>query len=331
MRFQAEPFKIEFRRTDHSQQTRVTITHRAWRHAYRDLVALDWYEQRHRLARVIASRAKVAVPLVETILDACYDHWYRASRASYQAHLLAQLPDQEPLQCLLEPLLPIGSTTILVGDGGVGKSACALFLTQVWLSGSQTPVRAYRPSEPISWHYYDWERISPSVFQWRCRVLTESYRSASGLSGGYCLEERGIFYQVDTSLFDFAEQFYEMIDTHRPQLVVVDSLSAAVSASLNDEKIARDVMNLFAEIGRLGCAVLVIAHVAKEEARSKARVGPFGSRMYYNLARQVLELTADDEHPKQYLLHMTKNNYGALRKEPFRYTLDWDSRWARFL
>lgn len=330
MRFRAGAFRIEFRRTDQAA-LRLTVMHDHWRFAYRDLAVLDYHEQRYRIARTIAARARCKVDYADTVIAMCYDEWYRASRESAQSYLLAGLETQPPQESLLEPLLPVGATTILVGDGGVGKSACALMLAQAWLAQVQTPLRARALGEHPSWHYFDWERISPSVFQYRCRMLARAFRALTSSATMYTLEQRGVFHQVDSNLLDFAEQFYLHVHTARPSLVIVDSLSAAVGGSLNDEKIARDVMNFFASIAQLGCAVLVIAHVAKEEARTKAKVGPFGSRMYYNLARQVLELSTDEQSPHIHCLHVTKNNYGQPIEKPFRYHLDWSAERVSFL
>lgn len=326
MRFRVENLAIEFRRSEHPNQTRVTVYCKKWKHPYRDIVALDWYDQRHRLARVIATRARLNIQVVETAIDACYDHWHHANRSGYRTVLLNGLPDAAPVECLIDPLLPIGATTILAGDGGVGKSACAVLLAQAWYAQIQAPLRASPLTELPLWHYYDWERINPSVFQWRCRQIQNGYHAHSpAKTNRPLLTEYGMFFQVEMNLFEFADRLYELIDSHRPRFIVIDSLSAAVPGSLNDEKVARDVMNLFAELGSLGCAVLAIAHVAKEEARTKARVGPFGSRMYYNLARQVLELTRKENAPHRYELHLTKNNYGALRADPIEFTLDWST------
>lgn len=323
MQFNAPPFMIEFRRTD-QPHIRLMVRHKSWRHPYRDLVLLDYHEHRYRLARMLAGRTNMAVDFVDDLISYCYDLWYRESRQSYTATVLASLETQSPLEYLLDPLLPIGATTILVGDGGVGKSACALVLAQAWLAQVQKPFSAAPLGEFVNWHYYDWERISVSVFQQRCRLITRAFERRYNQQFVYSLEQKGILSQIDSNLLDFAETLYTQIDAHKPKLVIIDSLSAAVGGSLNDEKVARDVMNLLNSIAQLGCAVLAIAHVAKEEARTKTRVGPFGSRMYYNLARQVLELVAEEDS-NYHSIYVTKNNYGSPVPTPFRYHLNWQA------
>lgn len=326
-------WRISLRRTDSPSMVRIVVRASGQRLPFVDVVALDQYDARFKTARTLAARFKQKVEHALAVIDEVYEEWRQAVNMGYTARLLANSSaETAPAAFLIDPLLPMEAVTILVGDGGVGKSACALALASAWLYQQTSPLTARPLPERPVWHYYDWEGILDSVFDWRCRTIENGYRRAMIVPESHplMLSQRGVFYQVKVSLFEFVENLYSFVQTDSPQLVVIDSLSAAVSGSLNDEKIARDVMQMLTELARIGCAVLVIAHVAKEEARTKNKVGPFGSRMYYNMARQVLELTPAENAPNQYEIAITKNNYGPRYDQPVRYTLDWSRPFVRF-
>jgi hypothetical protein len=81
----------------------------------------------------------------------------------------------------------------------------------------------------------------------------------------------------------------------------------------------------------MGMTVVIISHIAKEDVRARAKIGPYGSRMFYNLARQIVQLQPRQlqKHPRlDRIIEATivKNNYGAMDTEPVYYHLFYPSR-----
>lgn len=311
--------------TEHPNQLHVGLAAEQTERVLYDMVGFDYLGERQRLARQLArlARARSSVE-AEMFIETVYAHWLQMRRASYTAYSLNDDADRgAPARFLLYPFFPIGAVTILAGDGGVGKSALSLLLIARWLHGSvETVIATQDSSVPKHWLYFDWELTDPAIFRYRCYRM-----SAASDSLLEPIVESGRFYHVHQNLFDFAETLFEEAQRHPSGLIVLDSLSTAVQGSLNDERIAREVMLLLSELARLGCAVLVIAHVAKEDARTKTKVGPFGSRMYYNLARQVVEVEASGS---EYRFAITKNNYAPRSDSLVVCNLDWSEPTARF-
>lgn len=319
------PYRMQVRVTENPNQLHVGLAVESNDRILYDVVGFEYLNERQRLARQLARLARSrSVAEAEEFVEAVYAMWRQMRRESYTAYPLGGTTDRgSPARFLLYPFFPIGAVTILAGDGGVGKSALSLLLTARWLHDSVDGVIAINDrSVPKHWLYFDWELTDPEIFRHRCYRMSEA--SDPMLEP---IVDSGRFYHVHQNLFEFAETLFEEAQRYPSGLIVLDSLSAAVQGSLNDERIAREVMLLLSELARSGCAVLVIAHVAKEDARAKAKVGPFGSRMYYNLARQVIEIEASGD---EYQFTITKNNYAPRSDSLIACSLDWTKPSARF-
>jgi hypothetical protein len=124
-------------------------------------------------------------------------------------------------------------------------------------------------------------------------------KGAGGVAGKNMRYERmsgSLPAQIDTVTRWMSEEEYV--------LGIVDSLSWAAGGSLNDDDVAT---TFFTAIRQLPCALLLIAHVRKNNENGK----PFGSAFWWNGARNVYELRLDQEpgsRSSMIAMHHVKGN-----------------------
>jgi hypothetical protein len=213
----------------------------------------------------------------------------------------------EPGRWLVDGIIPLGETTILFGDGGSGKSLCALGLGVCGLLGVRFGSWPVGPLRKIL--YLDWEssRVDHENRLW-------------GLTGplGRVLPEEGILYRPMTrSAAEEASELRALVAQHQVDLVICDSLGPACGPEPETAGAATAALTALRS-----CAPatrLVVAHVSKAEAdRQQGHSRPFGSVYVYNLARSVIEARRGDTTEEQEFtltLTHTKNNLGPKRPQ----------------
>ena len=145
--------------------------------------------------------------------------------------------------------------------------------------------------------------------------LEEITRRAYQVARGLDLDAppEGIFYhQVDVLGSERAqEEILNMIERHRIDLCLVDSLSAG--SATKDLKEQVDTVALMKALMAWGVPVLAIDHTTKRESRGNmANASVYGSVFKYNCARSVIKLTRADGGGLG-LVH-DKSNFGPLQE-----------------
>ncbi|HEV7428697.1 MAG TPA: AAA family ATPase [Thermoanaerobaculia bacterium] len=195
-----------------------------------------------------------------------------------------QRPEPAPLDFVWEGLIPDGFVTAIIGDGGTGKSFTALELGSRIVLGEPFLGRAVKQGDVL---VIDAE-LDDVAF------MRRAYQIARGL--GLTKPPKGLHYvRLDDSLAAQGERDFcrTLIQTIRPRLVILDSLSIACSRlDLNGSEDVIDVMRAIGEWG----TVLVLDHLSKAAAAAPvgANVRAYGNVFKYNLARSVLQLQSCD-------------------------------------
>lgn len=292
---------------------------------YRDRLVLDSFEARYRFAQRIERFFRLARGSLAPVVEALYDEFVSRAADALHCYPLHEAPAAAPVAFLLGDWLPENHISILAADGGVGKSLLAILVCLMHASNGPTPF-----GESVSngtWIYLDWEGQGVRLFRHRLERFARALHAATGRESYLKAGLNGEYWQLDQPLMDLLRELTRQLQETPPSLVVLDSLSVALDGSLNDEQHARDCMRVLMDWCRMGHTLLAIAHVAKEDVRQRYRVGPYGSRMFYNLARQVWQLERvglKSEAPYRgvWQLSMLKNNFGG-SVVPVYYTLEW--------
>lgn len=216
-----------------------------------------------------------------------------------------------PLPWLVDDLIPEGYLSLLVGDGGTGKSLLALHLCLCIAAGREFLGKEVQQGQVL---YLDYELD-------RRMLLRRAFKVAAGmkldLQGPLVTDKiyyRSPKYPLGTK--DHAEETGNLIRKMSPDLIVLDSLTEAAVGDMKDHadfnRIARRVREWPTTLG--------IDHVSQAEAKRKSKnARPFGSVFKRNIARSTINL--DQKSDGVHLLQQDKSNFSE-GNERLAYEMD---------
>lgn len=198
------------------------------------------------------------------------------------------------------PLLAEGLPNMIFGDGGVGKSMVALWLSTMVTEGMQEPFE----SSPGNVLYLDWEM-----------EVDEAHGRLGRIAEGMGLPTPPrIFYRRCVGrLVDDVEWLAETVQSKGIDLVVVDSAVPACGGNPNEPE---SVQALFYGLRQLEVTSLIVAHVSKNTADGPVTT-PYGSVFWSNLSRNVWQAHKEQELGEDSMvvaLRHRKTNVGPLLK-----------------
>ena len=181
----------------------------------------------------------------------------------------------EPLSYAVHPLVYKNKTTVIFGDGGLGKSTFALFIGMAVTLGY--PVLGMR-CEKQGVLYLDYED-DKNTHTNRLKAIQEGHPEL--------LEARMEYMNLIEPLHLHVHDILRKITTTQCRFIVLDSLLCACGGDSSAE--AATKLNL--AFRKLNCSVLAVGHVAK----GSADAGPgaktvYGSVFFQNLARSTFEV-----------------------------------------
>lgn len=205
----------------------------------------------------------------------------------------------------LYPWVVENESTILYGEGGIGKSMVA-----AWLSSmvDQAIVTDFAEPMPGKVLYLDYETTSD--------IAARRFQSiAKGFGfGGKC---NVIYRFCHQSLPADISEVQRICATEDVSLIVVDSAGPACGG---DPESAASAINYFTALRSLRRASITIAHRSKSNS-----IGPFGSVYWVNYPRMAYELRKSQEEESDVmhcaLIH-TKVNDGQKQK-PVAFKIEW--------
>ncbi len=186
---------------------------------------------------------------------------------------------------LLYPIWPATEGTIVGAATNSYKSWIALAAAvQTTLGVEILQGNTHPPTNPIPILYLDWE-TNAATFAERLYAILKGY----GLPLEPCIPYR----QMTQPLTDAAESIRDEIKRQGYGGSVIDSLSAAVGGSLNEDEPANAFWNA---VSYLDVPSLVTAHKSDEAIR-KQRAKVFGSVMHHNRPRMIWDAIRQPDSP----------------------------------
>ena len=223
-----------------------------------------------------------------------------------------------PDSWLIPGWMPRGETTVLYGDGGVGKSLFCLAVALAGLTGSPIGGSSAWPVGRLSSVLYlDWESGKKDhKARWWGLTRPTGQPAPPGLH--YKPMHRPLTESISGIRADVARL--------KAELVIADSLAPACGSEPEGSDAAVRTMNALRSLEP--ASRLVTAHVSKmaaEQAKGAAR--PFGSVYVRNLARSTIFVTQEDQaadNNERIVTYLhTKSNNGAMQKPTgLRYAFD---------
>ena len=215
---------------------------------------------------------------------------------------------------LWKPYLPVGEYTVLMADGGTGKTMLACALAAYLSTGKPLPgqTECYPPVPTLLLSAEDKGEILRSRLRAAGADLSRVAIIDCTASGHYNLTDR-------------LEALSAAVEAVGAKLLVVDPWHAFVGADTNINQIntLRPILAGIATMAKAtGCAVILISHVNKKAQGENANNAAAGSVDFINAARSALRVTFESgaKSPYRLMVH-TKSNYAAYG-DTVRYVLD---------
>lgn len=235
------------------------------------------------------------------------------------------LDDEQGINWLIEGLVEERQTTSLYGDGEVGKSWQAIAALVSLVSGEEI-VPGWRPTRRGRGILLDWETDQETINR-RVRMICR------GAGIPYVPID---YVACDGPLVEQVEWLLERVQQDQIDLIVVDSVEAAMQGSRSDGADLNDAAGKVNQVLRkLGRAALLVDHVNAINAASNGLAGKaYGSIFKRNWVRMSYELKRAHEGgdgDKHLGVYCTKRNNGS-RFDAFglRWTINDElSSWER--
>lgn len=210
------------------------------------------------------------------ILQSCADGIIRAYREGEPAFTVGELTEFVPRDYAIKPLLIRGVPNLIWAQGGSGKSWFGLLFCVLVDKGLSAHGIKAKQGRAL---YLDWEE-EPDLFKQRVKAIHKGL----GINAD---EESGIVYKkMSGSLAGNIENIAKIVQRDDISFLVVDSVNASLSGSMNDDETIREYFN---SLNGLGVTTLSIDHANKAgETTGKWQLG--GSASKKQRARQVFEL-----------------------------------------
>jgi archaellum biogenesis ATPase FlaH len=205
-----------------------------------------------------------------------------------------------PVDWLWEGYIPLGTVTVLLGDGGQGKSFMSLAIAATVTNGEALPsaTSALPPSDVI---VQNAENPIATVVKPRLELL-----------GADCGKIH-IINEADKRLTMTDERIEQAIIQHGAKLVVIDPVQSYLGDkfSMNRAESVRLVLTQLEQVAeRTNCAILLVGHLNK--GRGKANYRGLSSVDIFNSVPSVLYLgKIDDDEEVRAVVH-GKSNLGEL-------------------
>lgn len=215
---------------------------------------------------------------------------------------------------LIEPIIGGNEHVVVYAQGGVGKSLLAGAGVLSVATGKPF-IRGMIPhATSVPSLYLDWEDNEDAY-------VSRLRRMASG--AGIDIPDNTCHYAKMTyPLGQQHDTIRRMIETKGIELVVIDSVGTAMGGDIRNSSTALRYQRL---VQSLGCAVISITHVSKEDKKEGDSPDAIGSVYFMNGPRSAFFLAGDtsmDFDTKEHVLVHTKSNSGGIQK-PLGYKIDY--------
>ena len=225
--------------------------------------------------------------------------------------------EEEPVDWLVPNYIPSGQISLLVGDGGQGKTSVWCNLVAGITSGGKTIFDTDNPfddkREGRKCMFFSSEDSVPKVLKQRLR------RAGAD-------ESKVLFVDLTDKDFDLikfdAPELEELIAENRPALCIFDPLQSFIPATvqMGSRNAMRQCMSPLIALGeKYGTAFLIVMHTNKKLGVS-GRTRCADSADIWDIARSVLIVGHTGEGDVHYLSH-EKSNYAQL-EETILYSIE---------
>lgn len=204
------------------------------------------------------------------------------------------------------PYLPIGDYSVMMADGGTGKTVLCCGIAAAISTGEPLPGEEF-------------QRKGQPVLIISAEDSGEILRKRLALSGAD-LTRVFILDCSDSLGMDFSdhyEEFQNTIIAHVPALVIIDPWHAFLGAGVDINRV-NALRPVFQKLSHLTkkchCAMILVSHVNKRAQGENANNAATGSSDFINASRSAFRVIFDDSDEDCRVLVHTKTNYATYGK-----------------
>ena len=223
---------------------------------------------------------------------------------TFEARAAEQFGDNETV-FVWYPYIPVGDYTVLMADGGTGKTIFCCGIAAAISTGAKLPGDCQsRPAEPV---------LIVSAEDTGELLKQRLYESGADLSKVFILDCQA---SEGLNFTDRYDEFVSLIWRYAPALVIVDPWHAFVGAEVDINRVnaVRPVFQRLANMAKAcDCGLILVSHVNKRAQGENANNAATGSTDFINAARSAMRVIFDDEPGatnSRIVVH-TKSNYAA--------------------
>lgn len=221
-----------------------------------------------------------------TVVSIAYARVQKAYFGQDRGIPIGQLPDQNALDFLIPPFLPLEQAAVIFGDGGSGKTYFTYGMALAVALGGKGAF-GFRPYRQGGVLIIDYENPNGATLRFRFKRLLRG----AGLDP-LIVDDLPIHYWPGSGmpLPDHVEALKRYIDKYLIQLVIVDSGAPASPGKPEDAQAATLYFNA---ANQLGVTTLTICHISKSDPDVVPQY-PFGSIFWSHLPRSTWYMERDE-------------------------------------
>lgn len=220
---------------------------------------------------------------------------------------------EDNTQFLWYPYLPIGDYSVMMADGGTGKTILCCGIAAAVSTGKALPGDEF-------------DGRGQNVLMISAEDSGEILRKRLARSGAD-LDRVMILDCSDSLGMSFSDEYDEFeatIKTYSPALVIVDPWHAFLGAGVDINRV-NALRPVFQKLSHLAkkcqCSMILVSHVNKRAQGDNANNAATGSSDFINASRSAFRVIFDDVDEDCRVMVHTKTNYAAYGKS-IRYRID---------
>ena len=265
--------------------------------------------------------AEKAVEMITALIDQT-PQWTPAPDTKGRKAKAASSFGEDNTSFLWFPYLPIGDYTVMMADGGTGKTVLCCGIAAAVSRGKHLPGEEF-------------DGEGQNVLMISAEDSGEILKKRLSLSGAdlnrvFILDRSD---SIGMSFSDGYEEFADTVKAYKPALVIIDPWHNYLGdrVDMNRANAIRPVFQKLSNLTKMcDCAMILVSHVNKRAQGENANYAATGSNDLTNAARSAVRVIFDEMDEDCRIMVHTKTNYAAYGQSVKYRIVDGGVKWEGF-
>ena len=262
-----------------------------------------------------------AVEMITALIDQT-SQWTPAPDTKGRKAKAASSFGEDNTSFLWFPYLPIGDYTVMMADGGTGKTVLCCGIAAAVSRGKHLPGEEF-------------DGEGQNVLMISAEDSGEILKKRLSLSGAdlnrvFILDRSD---SIGMSFSDGYEEFADTVKAYKPALVIIDPWHNYLGdrVDMNRANAIRPVFQKLSNLTKMcDCAMILVSHVNKRAQGENANYAATGSNDLTNAARSAVRVIFDEMDEDCRIMVHTKTNYAAYGQSVKYRIVDGGVKWEGF-